>query len=102
MLQTIILRSLLANHIRGGPRELLILGSVNIIVIDTALQNLYQMAFSHQLVHLLIYTDNALPGLSDQILACAPAQNFVHRAEIKREGVLLNIKRLNNKPKQSS
>ena len=47
----------------------------------------------------LIYTDNALPGLSDQILACAPAQNFVHRAEIKREGVLLNIKRLNNKTK---
>ena len=41
----------------------------------------------------LVYTDNALPGLTGQILACAPAQNFVHRAEINRNGVLLNIRR---------
>ena len=47
----------------------------------------------------LIYKDNALPGLNGQILACAPAQNFVHRAEVKRDGVLLNIQRLKNKTK---
>ena len=47
----------------------------------------------------LIYMDDALPGLNDQILACAPAQNFVHRAEVKRNGVLLNIRRLNVKTK---
>ena len=47
----------------------------------------------------LIYTDDALPGLNGQILACAPAQNFVHRAEVKRDGVLLNIRRLKNRTK---
>ncbi len=41
----------------------------------------------------LVYIDSALPGLSGQILACAPAQNFVHRAELQRDGIRLNIRR---------
>jgi putative membrane-bound dehydrogenase-like protein len=41
----------------------------------------------------LVYTDTALPGLSGQLLACAPAQNFVHRATLQRDGVRLNIRR---------
>ena len=41
----------------------------------------------------LVYTDSALPGLKRQILSCAPAQNFVHRALIDRDGVVLNVKR---------
>jgi putative membrane-bound dehydrogenase-like protein len=42
----------------------------------------------------LVYQDSALPGLAGQILACAPAQNFVHRAELQRDGIRLNIRRL--------
>ena len=42
----------------------------------------------------LVYNDSALPGLSGQIIACAPAQNFVHRAELERDGILLNIRRI--------
>ncbi|MBC8242796.1 MAG: c-type cytochrome [Verrucomicrobia bacterium] len=41
----------------------------------------------------LVYQDSALPGLSGQLLACAPAQNLVHRAELQRDGVRLNIRR---------
>ncbi len=41
----------------------------------------------------LVYIDSALPGLSGQILACAPAQNLVHRAELQRDGIRLNIRR---------
>jgi len=41
----------------------------------------------------LVYTDNALPGLQGQMLSCAPAQNFVHRSVIHRDGVVLNIRR---------
>ncbi|GIT06232.1 MAG: hypothetical protein CM1200mP29_16430 [Verrucomicrobiota bacterium] len=32
--------------------------------------------------------------MSGQIIACAPAQNFVHRAELERDGILLNIRRI--------
>ena len=42
----------------------------------------------------LVYTDNALPGLRGQMLSCAPAQNFVHRSVIHRDGVVLNVRRL--------
>ncbi len=41
----------------------------------------------------LVYNDNALPGLRGQILACAPAQNLVHRALLSRDGTLLKIRR---------
>ena len=41
----------------------------------------------------LVYTDSALPGLQGQMLSCAPAQNFVHRSVIHRDGVVLNIRR---------
>ena len=41
----------------------------------------------------LIYQDNAIPGLRGHLLACAPAQNFVHRAIIERDGVQLNLRR---------
>ena len=41
----------------------------------------------------LVYKDSALPGLQGQMLSCAPAQNFLHRAVIHRDGVLLNIRR---------
>lgn len=41
----------------------------------------------------LVYQDSALPGLRGQILTCAPAQNFVHRAQLLRDGVRLNIRR---------
>ena len=41
----------------------------------------------------LVYQDSALPGLIGQILACAPAQNLVHRAELQRDGIRLNIQR---------
>ena len=41
----------------------------------------------------LVYRDSALPGLRDQILACAPAQNLVHRALLSRDGTLLKIRR---------
>ena len=42
----------------------------------------------------LVYQDSALPELAGQILACAPAQNFVHRANLQRDGMFLNIRRL--------
>lgn len=42
----------------------------------------------------LVYQDSALPGLRGQILTCAPAQNFVHRAQLLRDGVRLNIRRV--------
>ena len=41
----------------------------------------------------LVYQDTALPGLAGQILACAPAQNLVHRARLSRDGTLLKIRR---------
>ena len=41
----------------------------------------------------LAYQDVALPGLSGQLLACAPAQNFVHRALITKEGSRLKVQR---------
>ena len=41
----------------------------------------------------LIYQDTAIPGLRGQLLACAPAQNFVHRALIRRAGVRLTLHR---------
>ena len=41
----------------------------------------------------LVYRDSALPGLRGQILACAPAQNLVHRALLSRDGTLLKISR---------
>ena len=47
----------------------------------------------------LVYTDSALPGLRGQLLSCAPAQNFVHRAEIQRDGVVLNVRRFADEAK---
>lgn len=41
----------------------------------------------------LFYQDIALPGLEGQLLACAPAQNFIHRATVSREGSLLKLRR---------
>ena len=41
----------------------------------------------------LVYQDNALPGLLGQLLACEPAQNFVHRAVIERAGSQLTLHR---------
>ena len=41
----------------------------------------------------LIYQDNAIPGLHGHLLACAPAQNFVHRAVVERDGAKLNLSR---------
>ena len=41
----------------------------------------------------LIYQDNAIPGLHGHLLACAPAQNFVHRAIVERDGAKLNLSR---------
>jgi putative membrane-bound dehydrogenase-like protein len=41
----------------------------------------------------LIYQDNAIPGLRGHLLACAPAQNFVHRAIVERDGAKLNLSR---------
>jgi len=41
----------------------------------------------------LIYQDNAIPGLRGHLLACAPAQNFVHRAIVERAGAKLNLSR---------
>lgn len=40
-----------------------------------------------------VYLDNALPGLSGQLLACEPAQNLIHRAIVARDGVALTLKR---------
>ena len=41
----------------------------------------------------LVYQDTAIPGLRGQLLACAPAQNFIHRALIRRDGSLLTLHR---------
>ena len=41
----------------------------------------------------LVYQDSALPGLQGQLLACEPAQNFVHRAIIERDGSQLTLHR---------
>ncbi len=41
----------------------------------------------------LVYQDEALPGLRGQLLACEPAQNFVHRAIVQRDGARLNLSR---------
>ena len=41
----------------------------------------------------LVYQDDALPGLRGQLLACEPAQNFVHRAIVRRDGVRLTLHR---------
>jgi len=41
----------------------------------------------------LIYQDIAIPSLRGQLLACAPAQNFIHRALIRRDGARLTLHR---------
>ncbi len=41
----------------------------------------------------LAYQDIALPGLNGQLFACEPAQNFVHRAIMKRDGARLTLHR---------
>ena len=41
----------------------------------------------------LVYRDSAIPGLNGQLLACEPAQNFVHRALVRRDGVKLTLHR---------
>lgn len=41
----------------------------------------------------LVYQDSALPGLQGALLACEPAQNLVHRALVKRDGVRLTLGR---------
>ena len=41
----------------------------------------------------LVYQDSAIPGLQGQLLACEPAQNFVHRAIIERDGSQLTLHR---------
>ena len=42
----------------------------------------------------LIYQDDALPGLRGQLLACEPAQNMVHRAALKRDGLVPSLHRV--------
>ncbi|MBX9653333.1 c-type cytochrome [bacterium] len=41
----------------------------------------------------IVYLDSALPGLHGQLLACEPAQNLIHRAIIKRDGLNLSLVR---------
>lgn len=41
----------------------------------------------------LVYQDVAIPNLRGQLLACEPAQNLVHRAIIRRDGVRLTLHR---------
>ena len=41
----------------------------------------------------LVYQDTALPGLRGHLLACEPAQNLVHRSNIKREGLVPRLQR---------
>ena len=42
----------------------------------------------------LVYQDTAIPGLRGHLLACAPAQNFIHRAVIRRDGARLTLHRV--------
>ncbi|MBI5394085.1 MAG: c-type cytochrome [Verrucomicrobia bacterium] len=41
----------------------------------------------------LVYQDTALPGLRGQYFGCEPAQNFVYRALIERDGPALRLRR---------
>jgi len=41
----------------------------------------------------LIYQDSVLPGLQGQLLACEPAQNFIHRSVVTRDGLKLMLSR---------
>ncbi len=41
----------------------------------------------------LVYRDTALPGLDGHLLACEPAQNFVYRGIISRDGLALRVNR---------
>jgi putative membrane-bound dehydrogenase-like protein len=42
----------------------------------------------------MVYQDEALPGLHNQVLACEPAQNLVTRAAVERQGSLLKLRRV--------
>lgn len=42
----------------------------------------------------LVYQDRTLPGLHGHYLVCEPAQNLIHRAEIRREGTRLLLQRV--------
>lgn len=42
----------------------------------------------------LVYQDAAMPALQGQVLTCEPAQNFIHRAKIIREGTRLRLERM--------